>query len=514
MWHEQELDDAVTAFEQVKKLPHGTELHGIAQAIAAGSGASGLNDLEAWQEGLTWLATLPDPELRPGTLESLRTLRTVAQECAAAHYSRAPLNRSAALGRAGGALNRLIETGAEPCPEPERPLILRIAEKWRGIVLEAGGAAGEEVLRQPILNPYEGYSGLPVTGTTFVGRRGAMGQIETCWSTGDLLPAIILYGHRRMGKTSILRNLEHAAGPGTLLVYLDMQDAGWIDHTGQLLLDLAEAVHRNATAAELDAGPPPTEEKFTDLGRARRALNALLGLLEPQMDEGRRLILAVDEFELIEDGIRAGPIDAGFLPYLRALNQRHRWLALIFGGLHTLDEMGRDYRSAFYGQAEHVRVGYLDRDDAFRLITQPHPDFALEYAPELCERLYELTYGQPYLLQRLCWELVNRWNERFLAEGESVPRTLVLTDLEPVLTADLYAAADYYFDGVWSNVTDAERALMTRMAGREEPWSRRELPIPASVDPPTLDDTLELLRRHDVIVEDAGGVRFASELMR
>ena len=164
----------------------------------------------------------------------------------------------------------------------------------------------------------------------------------------------------------------------------------------------------------------PSEAGYAEQGAARRSFNALLDRLDAQM-AGRRLILAVDEYELIEAGIKDGRIDAGIPGYLRSKVAQYRWLGLIFAGLHTLDEMGRDYRSAFYGQAEHIRVGYLSHDDAIRLITQPHPDFALEYAPELREELYRLTYGQPYLLQRLCWELVNNWNERFLREGEIHP---------------------------------------------------------------------------------------------
>jgi len=220
----------------------------------------------------------------------------------------------------------------------------------------------------------------------------------------------------------------------------------------------------------------------------------------------------VDEFELIEDGIEQGRIDPGLLPYLRALNQRHAWLALIFGGLHTLDEMGRDYNNAFFGQTQHIRVGYLSHDDALRLITQPHPDFALEYAPELREELYRLTYGQPYLLQRLCWELVNRWNERFMKEGETTPRTLELTELEPMLTADFYRSAEYYFDGVWSNITADERIVMEILAQRETAWTRQELAAIGAVA--DIDQTLALLRRHDVIVEDDASIRFASELLR
>jgi hypothetical protein len=486
----------------------------IARAIASAGRTQELSDFTPWHQETTWLDSLrldalPEDRPRPGTLKTLATMRSAAVEAAAANRAHAPLNRSTALARAADLLNRLLETGGETCPHPEWPLLRDAIEKWRNIVVTAGGEAGREVFREPVLNPYEGYSGLPVTGTTFAGRRDVLSEIETRWSTTDP-PAVILYGHRRMGKTSILRNLEQGLRPGYLLVYLDMQDsANLVDHTGQVLLDFAEAIHSRASAADLDAGPPLSEDEYQDLGRARRALNALLARLAPQMTGDRRLILAVDEFEYVEEAIVDGRVDAGILPYLRSVNQRHRWLALIFAGLHTLDEMGRDYKSAFYGQAEHVRVGYLRRADADDLVRRPHPDFALEYADALVDEIYRLTYGQPYLLQRLCWELVRRWNERFMRQGESTPRTLELGDLEPVLDAGFYAAAEYYFDGVWSNVTEDERKLMIAMARREEPWTRSELT--ASGDAET---ALELLRRHDVVAEDDQGVRFASELLR
>ena len=50
-------------------------------------------------------------------------------------------------------------------------------------------------------------------------------------------------------------------------------------------------------------------------------LNALLDRLDPQM-EGRRLILAVDEYELAEAKIAEGKFDAGFLRYLRSMARK------------------------------------------------------------------------------------------------------------------------------------------------------------------------------------------------
>jgi hypothetical protein len=513
-WHKQDVREALISFQAVQSLRYGTELHGTAHCIVEGYATATLDNLSNWNQAVSWLDALPDPELRPGTLQALRILRGVALEARLAQNAFGPLNRSAALGRANARLTGLIQTVDSTCPYPEWPLIKHISAKWRDIVSKAGGVIGEGILREPVLNPYEGNSGLPVTGSTFVGRENILRHIEDCWAGGAQPPPLIIFGHRRMGKSSILRNLNQIASANTILVYLDMQDAGWVDHTGQLLLDFAEAIHRRTVEAGLDAAQLPIEADYADLGTARRSFNALLDHLDGQM-AGRRLILAMDEYEVIEEGIAKGRIDSDIPRYLRSKAAEYRWLALIFAGLHTLDEMGHDYRSAFYGQAEHIRVGYLSHDDAIRLITQPHPDFALEYEPELREELYRLTYGQPYLLQRLCWELVNNWNERFLREGESAPRTLTMDDLEPVLTPDFYQAAGYYFDGVWSNVTEAERQLMRVIAGRVEgTWTLAELTAAAELPEDAVRASLDLLRRHDVIVDEAGGVRFAAELMR
>jgi hypothetical protein len=515
LWHTQEAVRAVEAFAVVADLPGGKELYGIAQAIALGQNVLDLPDLAEWEDLATWLDACLAAPLRPGTVAALRTLQAVAADARVAQHALAPLNRSTALNRAIAALTGLINTENTTCPEPEWPLIRGVAEKWHGIVSRAGGVIGDEVLRRPAPNPYEGYSGLPVTGHTFIGRRDILMQIETHWTGGDRLPPLILYGHRRMGKSSILRNLGHAMGTDTVLAYLDLQDAGWVDHTGQLLLDFAQAIHSQAAMAGLDAGAEPTEGDYTDLGTARRGLNALFARLDPQM-AGRRLILAVDEFEILQQRIEDGRVDPGVLHYLRAKVSDYRWLGLVFAGLHMLDEMGRDYRSAFYGAAEHIRVGYLSHDEAVQLITRPHPDFSLEYAADLREKLYSLTHGQPYLLQRLCWELINRWNERFLRDGAATPRVIVLDELDSVLTRDFFAAAGYYFDGVWSNITEDERRLMRVIAGREEgAWTLDELiTVTGESEVAIIEEALKLLRRHDAVLIEAGCVRFASELMR
>lgn len=443
-------------------------------------------------------------------MEALRTLAGAAREATTALRAHAPVVRSSALGRGAAAVQRLLEQGRTTCPEPEWPLVEKIAKAWQPLFAHASGAAGEAVLREPALNPYYGYSGRPVEGQLFVGRHEVLARIETCLAGGQA-QALFLYGHRRMGKTSILRNLGQTFG-GELLVTLDMQDSALGGDTAGLLRDVTEGIYRAATRAGLAVGALAAEG-FADLDSTRRTLNALLERLGVILPSGRRVILAMDEFELIEQGIDAGRLSPELLPYLRALIQRHPWLGLIFAGLHTLEEMGRDYQNAFFSQSEPLRVGYLKPRDAERLITNPHPEFSLEYEPELVAEVIRLTHGQPYLIQRLCWELVNRWNERFEAGELGLERVLRRVDLDDdVLDRDFFDSAGYYFDGVWSNVTEGERRLLAALAGA--PAGMPHATLVSRFGTEEVKRDLELLGRHDVVALEGESVRFASELMR
>jgi len=173
-----------------------------------------------------------------------------------------------------------------------------------------------------------------------------------------------------------------------------------------------------------------------------------------------------------------------------------------------------------------VPVSFLTREAALHLIRQPSDDFALEYEAALAEELYRLTNGQPYLLQRLCWELVNRWNDRFLKEGreKETPRVLTLADLETLLTPDFYhdffLQADYYFSGVWHEAGPDEHQLLAALAahgegkGDDTPLPRAELVRAASLASDEAEAAIQAALRHDLVVEKDGSFRLAVPLMR
>lgn len=517
--HKKQPEKAAEAFARLQHLPYGAEMAGIASALALALAAKAPGEIAALLLTLKSAGSGGIPSLRPGTLSALRQLWEVAREVDTAHRAVSPALRSSAVGRAVGALTRLIDTATEICEPPEGELVREVAVRWRDLLARWGEEIGEEILLQPVENPFaEGASGRPVR-RTFVGRGEVLARLERWWSgpPDAPLPVVILYGHRRMGKTSILLHLLETRPPHLLVAPTDMQDLIAADHTGQLLFKLAEAIHR-AAAPALNAGPPPDPAEYATFGQATIALNRLLERLAPQM-AGRRLILTVDEYELAEEKIEQGKFDPGFLRYLRAALTRHPWLNLILAGRQRLAEELRHYHAVFYGSAEPVRVTFLSREEAIALIRRPTDDFTLDIEEPLAEEIYRLTHGQPYLIQRLCYELVERWNERFRREGRQTPRRLTVADLQAILTPEFFRGffltAEYYFSGVWEEAGPDGQRLLRALAqwGEGASVGREELFQAAGLDPATGEAALRTLLEHDLVVETEGGIQLAVPLM-
>src|SRR5262249_54091812 len=140
-------------------------------------------------------------------------------------------------------------------------------------------------------------------------------------------------------KTSILKNLNLRKDPNTVLALLDMQNAGSVENTAEFYFEIGLEIYEQALKMGwLTTADKPDEERFKEMVQARRELNQLITTMDAKK-EGRKLILAIDEFEYIENRIKEGRILPEALEYLRSRVQRYSWLALIFGGLMSLEEM-------------------------------------------------------------------------------------------------------------------------------------------------------------------------------
>jgi hypothetical protein len=230
---------------------------------------------------------------------------------------------------------------------------------------------------------------------------------------------------------------------------------------------------------------------------------------------GRILIMALDEFEAVQKAVEEGKIEKEIYQFLRAKTQEP-WLTLVFGGLHTLDEMSRDYQQPFYGSYENIRVSYLARGDAWRLIANPTDKFTLDYALEAIERIIAATGGQPYLVQQICRDALDHLNHELFDLALAREVRITPADVEAVLNDDFFRRGTVYFDGVWVQASDRDQRLLLRaMAQCDEPWTLDGLEAATGLDADTLRRQVGWAERHDILHEaESARWEFCVPLMR
>ena len=519
------LEGAVRA---VAGLPHGEEVVRSLQALARIGDAQGMEDIAQAGAEFAWLDRLPEEPLRPQMLEALRGLWDVATEARRFREATSPADQAAALNRAIGMLAEL-ETFVEGVRLPEQVLLRRAVRCWQEIVAEAAGRLGERALREmapaarralvgreqraafwsrpaePFPSPYQ--TGRPVEPPLFVGRQDVLHRIEEVWSVRPNPDSVILYGHRRMGKTSILRNLVQVAPSGSLLVYADLKgQAAFAGGTHHLLQNLAQEIAWAAQERGLEV-PTPSPPDYAAPPEAARAFRGLLRRVLAGLPAEGILILALDEFETVDVLVRdpQKPFGPELYDFLRDISFQNR-VALVLAGLHTLDEMSRDYRHAFHESYVNLHISYLTPEAAEQLITRPTPEFRLNYHPEVVRRIIEVTHGQPLLIQRICTELVHHLNhELFDLEKDREARVLP-EDLDAVLTDDFVRTETRYFEGIWNDQIRGrkpEEVVLGALAAG--PMSGDGLARATGLSPEALREALTYLQTRDLIGKNAAG---------
>ncbi len=400
------------------------------------------------------------------------------------------------------------------------PVLALVIGHFADVLKEEGERVRTEQQRGPVPNPY--VIGNPVHGQLFVGREDVLRRLEELWGSSGQCPSVLLYGHRRMGKSSVLQNLGRLTLPShSVLVDFNLQRIGRVRSTAELLhglsLKLYDAAKRAGLGGELLC--EPQESDFLAEGKnPYLALDRFLDKLG-QLREGRRFLVTVDEFELIEEQIAEGRLDPHLLAVFRATFQTYPWLIMALAGLHRLEELRHDYWHPLFGSVSAIEVSFLSDGAARTLITAPAPDFALDYDAAAISRIIELTHGQPYLIQLICHSLVARYN-RLLSE-EPVPplRRFQLADVDAVVSeSELFTDGIRYFQGVWDHALRSAPAGQTQvlivLAQQPDGQTVEELTRSCGQPEATTQAALRALTRHAVLRTDGVRYYFTVELLR
>lgn len=277
-----------------------------------------------------------------------------------------------------------------------------------------------------IPNPYGRYSGgSPVEDKEmFFGRVSLIDRVIRHLSTGTMGQCFVLYGQKRSGKSSVLKQVEHRLADAVLYAPISAGTFSpgnlWYSFARLLLQELRFRLE-DAKVDIPKNWPSRSDIEASPLETIREVVRGLT-------KQGIRIILAIDEFTYIFESGQAD-IEA-FMRGWKALLEAKAFNALLVGQ----DTMPR-FKQAFpneFGVTHDERITYLDRTEAEALASDPiRLDGCSRYRGQAQSRLFDLTAGSPFFMQIFCDRLVRHMNERkaaFITEAdiEQVARTLTI----------------------------------------------------------------------------------------
>lgn len=293
-------------------------------------------------------------------------------------------------------------------------------------------AVSSEIARDP--NPYG--PGIAL-GPRFYGREAECQRISGLLKARPQNTALLLWGQKRIGKTSLLHRLEDQSQGRFLPVFIDMHHLSggttiqfmhyFMKCTSQILKDKLPELALEVTVPKFNIFKKDPLNHFD-------AFIAYAG----DISKSSSLVMILDEFqclcELSENEVSRDAI----FTRLRSNVQHGRGMHLILsgGGLRSYltDQTGI---SSLFTIMHDEKLGYLQDQDASRLIKDglgkvwTVSDDALRY-------LLDITGGHPYYLQLLCSKLYDQTQK---------PRAELTGDYTAQLVKD------------WLNIADDSRFL-------------------------------------------------------
>ena len=354
-----------------------------------------------------------------------------------------------------------------------------------------------------LLNPY--IAGAPVVAADmFFGRTDIFEWVERSLMGKYVDHILVIHGQRRVGKTSILKQLPNHLPDRYIPVFFDLQGRTTTS-PGRFFWWLSREISRGINSsnggtvavperAELDANPEYLFTRF--LPEVQSALGE------------RALLLTFDEFDTLNE---PGVAETLALPLIQTLRRMMELEGLSF--IYSIGSSGQKLENMqaryteFFKSALYRKISFLERGACHELITQPVAG-VLEYQSEAVARIYQVTAGHPYFTQLVCHELFSRCQQ-------SGVREIQRADVDGVLE-QVIERGTVNLKFVWDEADDLEKWALACLARSDECRDPAELANTlrdqrVRFSEPDLNRAIVHLREKDVLGADN---RFIVYLLR
>jgi len=261
-----------------------------------------------------------------------------------------------------------------------------------------------------------------VTGHAVGGSPAFIGRTDILKTIKDILSrsqqnAIVLSGQRRIGKTSVLKELEAKLPEQNYQpIFFDLMDKAH-QSLEVILNDLAKTISQ-----QLDEEEPQWKNTTYQFGKW------LVELLESEKLSQKSLVLLFDEFDALND-TQAEQMRDEFFRYLRTLlSINPQRLNFIFAIGRNID----DFTAALslFKDMKNYPVSLLTDKETDELIRLSENNQSLYWSKKAVQEIWELTHGHPLLTQLLCTYI---WDQLWKQEPTSIPK---VTSIKRIVTQE------------------------------------------------------------------------------
>jgi branched-chain amino acid transport system substrate-binding protein len=253
-------------------------------------------------------------------------------------------------------------------------------------------------------NPFN--TGSPVRGKDFFGRKDIIDSINTYLQNPQEYN-FLLYGQRRIGKTSLLRKIQEGTNIPILekSVYFNLQDKARIA-LDQLLFELADRITKDL---DLDLGIDKAD--FTPGGAKQFFKTQFLPNVFNEFSENEVLILLFDEFDVLGDieDIEKDLIITNFsyhqfIPYIVEIIEEIQIKKYFLKFIFAIGRNYKDLKPERFGQiTKFGKQRELDRfsESETKKLLRKLSDNILPFESDAIKKVHNLTSGHLYFTQCL-----------------------------------------------------------------------------------------------------------------
>jgi hypothetical protein len=260
--------------------------------------------------------------------------------------------------------------------------------------------------------------------------------------------AILLHGQRRIGKTSILRQLEtKLPEEGNYCpIFIDLLGKAH-QSVEQLVQELAGQISDKLGKEKPQLGDDP--KTYFHKTWLPNLLNTT---------EAPTLVLLFDEFDALDDDL-AKQTRAEFFRYLHDLLSVHREkLDFVFAIGRNVSDLTQIALALFKGIPTKP-VSLLNREDTLKLIRLSKDNNTLQWSTKAEEKVWQLTQGHPFLTQQICFCV---W-EHLYGQGVAKIPSVSPKHIDAIIPMVL-ERSESMLEWLWGGLESAQKVFISAVA--------------------------------------------------